>query len=87
MTLAIYNIKRKRIKKERGKKMIPAIIKPGTHPTLAVWLKGGKPIKNYVIGDKIIYRPQLEHGAVWIYGRVTGFCGLESDHIPLIELL
>jgi hypothetical protein len=68
--------------------MEAAIIKPGTHPSQAVFLRGKKPVRDYQIGDKIIYRVQgYGAGYPWHYGWITGFCGPENDHIPMVDLV
>lgn len=67
--------------------MIPAIIKPGTHSSQCVWIKGSKPVSQRRIGDRIKYKPQLDYVrySPWIEAIITGWCGPESDRVPMTE--
>ncbi len=61
--------------------MIPAIMKIGTLSSGAYFIQGNKSLKEYEVGDRIKFKPQLVHGAKWEDGRITGF----SKEMPLVE--
>uniref|UniRef100_A0A6M3KEH6 Uncharacterized protein n=1 Tax=viral metagenome TaxID=1070528 RepID=A0A6M3KEH6_9ZZZZ len=50
--------------------MIPAILRVGTQPSYPYWVYSKKALQNYKIGDRIMFRPQLMHGASWESGIV-----------------
>jgi len=61
--------------------MEAAIMKVGTQSSYAYWLRGTKKLSEYQIGDRIIFKPQLEKGAKWEHGKITGY----SHEMPLVE--
>ncbi len=65
----------------------PAILKIGTGPTAAFWLRGSKPVSEYITGDAVLYRRQTDPATYpWLAGIVSGFCGPVTDHILMISL-
>ena len=61
--------------------MEAAIMKIGTMPSRAYWLRGNKKLSEYTEGARITYKPQLVPGAKWDHGIITGW----SREMPLVE--
>jgi len=64
--------------------MIAAIMKIGTMPTGAYWIKERKnrhSLHDFCSGDRIAFKPQMVRHSQWEYGIITGW----SKEIPLIE--
>jgi len=73
------NVNLKQKKKEGI--MEAAIMKVGTFSSLSYWLRGRKKLSDYRIGDRITFKPQLEKGAKWEFGIITGW----SWGMPLVD--